>query len=189
MRTLGLDTSSTATGVALVADGELLWTAIWTRPKSLSGLEALGDFQRWLARHIHYGGKADLVGERPRLASDPRPDRCFVEYDMVQRGGKTIRALARYEGVAIATCQQMDIDVRDTTPSHARKLALGVGCKKDRAAQLIAGIFPDHEGWNDDKGFNRADAAVLAVAAAKKPGPDWWQAPAKKKRPAAKRTG
>lgn len=164
MRTLGLDTSSTSTGAALLDDGELVWGALWKRPRGASALDALGGFQAWLARHISYGDMADKVSGA-RLASLQRPDRALIEFDMVVRGVKTVRALARYEGVAACTCQQMDIPLKEITPSSARKRGLGNGgLSKEAAAERVHEMFPWFD-WSEDKGHDISDAVVLGLSA------------------------
>lgn len=151
MRILGIDPSSTSTGIALVEDGRLMDAACWRASKEPDISITLLKYARWLESH--------------RLTCNL--DSVCIERVSVSWNMNSIRKIAYVEGVSMATMRSLGVtNVSQMNPSSARKAVFGKGdIKKDRAYELMTGMY-DYVDWAKfkDGGSDMADAAVLGLA-------------------------
>jgi Holliday junction resolvasome RuvABC endonuclease subunit len=150
MKILGVDPSSSCTGVALLDGGELVSTDAWHRPKTGSAPERLLFFFEWLSGWV--------IRNRPDLAA--------IEFLSVERNAQATRIVAQYQAAAAIACKRNGLIVVEGRVTSARKIALGNGslAKKD-AFLMIRKMYPDHDfGRFDGGGADKADALVMALA-------------------------
>lgn len=151
MRTVGIDPSSSCSGVALLDGDALVLTDAWKRPKSGSSPERLKLYFDWLTFWL-------LVN---------KPDVAAIEFLSVERNAQTTRVVSHYQAASAIACKRQGLIVVEGRVSSARKIALGNGglAKKD-AFIAVKGLFPDHDFGHFDKGgSDKADAVVMALAA------------------------
>lgn len=151
MRILGVDPSSSCTGVAFVVNGVLEETAIWQPEKKDSPAEKLMDYYHWLTE----------------IAEWLKPDMALVELVAVHRNMNTVRVLARYEAASIIALKTQKVLTMQGRVSQARSIALGKGnLSKEEAYAIVCEREPQHA-WRTPKkgGMDETDAYVLAKAA------------------------
>lgn len=160
MRALGIDASSTRTGVAYADGQELLWTATWKPPNRLTKpgqrVPRMFDYEAWLSRLLDERLDAYAVAVI-ELASNHRAG----QQNRVNR--TTITVLARYEAVSMTVCNAHGMQVLEAEASRVRsKVFPGQGrLDKARTHELVQARYPDHTFASPDE----MDAAVNALAA------------------------
>lgn len=157
MRVLGIDPSSSLTGVALVNDGRLVKTWIWEKTKSKSDAWNLADYYDFL-----------LELSKSRFGGPIAPMAC-VEFLRVDRNVQAVRKISHFQAVSVLACKHSGLLVVEAHVRTARKHALGRGdYAKDEAFKRVKKMFPEHQFRRADKGgMDESDAIVLALA-----GPD-----------------
>lgn len=150
MKAMGIDASSSCTGVTVVDDGNIICSEIW-KPVRKSDHQAtrLLSYYLWLEQ----------------LMAKHKPKAIGVSATSKPRNHRTTRVLGRYEGVSILAGAQRGIDVVDVRDMSARKTALGKGVNKEDAYDIIIATFPDFP-WLpfDEGGADQADSAVIALS-------------------------
>ena len=151
MRVLGIDPSSSCTGVALLDGGDLLATDVWTRPSTGSAPERLLFFFEWMCGYV--------IRNKPDLAA--------IEFLSVERNAQATRAVAFYQSASAIACKRQGLVVIEGRVTSARKIVLGSGSLAKREAfDMVKKRYPDHDfGRFDLGGADRADALVMALAA------------------------
>ena len=150
MRVLGVDPSSSCTGVALLDGGDLVGTDAWHRPKVGSAPERLLYFFEWLTGWV--------IRNEPDLAA--------IEFLSVERNAQATRVVSQYQGAAAIACKRQGLLVVEGRVTSARKIVFGDGslAKKD-AFLMVKRRYPGHDfGRFDQGGADRADALVMALA-------------------------
>lgn len=152
MKVMGIDASSSCTGLTIIDDGELVESVIWKpiNKKALAS-ERLFEFYQWISSKLY----------------THRPDVCAISSTSFSRNVNTTRVLSRYEGAAIVAARLYSCDVVDVKDVEARKMVLKRGnTTKERAYQLVTKREKDYPWLPYDKGGNdQTDSYVLAKAA------------------------
>jgi Holliday junction resolvasome RuvABC endonuclease subunit len=152
MRVMGVDASSSCTGVTTIDKGKLVESVIW-RPNDKKALasERLLEFYLWLCNKIE----------------EQKPDVLAISSTSFSRNVNTTRVLSRYEGVAILAARQRGCAIVNVKDSEARKMVLKRGTtSKQRAYQLVTKREKKYP-WlpYDDGGNDQTDSYVIAKAA------------------------
>lgn len=152
MKVVGVDASSSCTGLTIIDDGKLVESVIWkpTDKKALAS-DRLFEFYTWISEKLY----------------THRPDVCAISSTSFSRNVNTTRVLSRYEGAAIIAARLYSCDVVDVKDVEARKMVLKRGnTSKERAYQLITKKYPDYP-WLPYKkgGDDQVDSFVIAKAA------------------------
>jgi Holliday junction resolvasome RuvABC endonuclease subunit len=157
MRAVGVDLSSAGiAAIGVAVNGVAKSAPIWTPEKNASNPERLLAWEQWLTF------KLSII----------RPDIVAVEEaSFAGRAGNTnvIRALARFEGVALLVAKKRCSLVINPPVSSARKHVFGKGnISKDDAWKQVARVFPGFEFLRKTTGgTDQMDALTHAVAAPK----------------------
>lgn len=148
---LGVDPSSTCTGLALTERERLILTATWKRPSAGSAPQRLFEFEEWL-----YGW---LRGTMPDLAA--------VEFLSVERNAQSTRVVSHYQAASVIACKRVGLVVVEGRVSTARKMTLGSGSLSKRDAyDRVRAMFPGHGFSHFDRGGgDETDATVMSLAA------------------------
>lgn len=152
MRVLGIDSSSSSTGLALVDGTDLIDTWIWTpKKKSAPHPQRIYEYFCFLEELI------------PTL----KADYASIEKLTHARNALTVRILSQYQGVSSVACTQAGLAVLEPRVLEARKYGLGHGYKdKETVYKKVKKMYPKHKFLPFDKGGNdETDAVVLALAA------------------------
>ena len=148
---MGVDASSSCTGVTVIDYGELIESVIW-KPLDKKALASrrLFEYSQWI--------KAKLYEHKPDLVA--------VSATTYRRNPNTTRVLARYEGVTIVAAVTYSAEVVEVLDVEARKAVLKRGnTTKERAYQLVLKKEPDYPWLEYDKGGNdQTDSYVIAKA-------------------------
>lgn len=164
MLVLGVDPSSSCTGLALVRGEELVSHAVWTPPKRATRPAGLLDYRKSMSDWI------EVVRLRTFDHGElgPLPDLAVVEELSVTRGWKTVRALAHFEAITYLVLEEFGIPIKTVKPGAARNWVLDMkitSSKEDVHAEV-------RRRWPDLKlppvnrgGGDVADAYVVALAA------------------------
>jgi Holliday junction resolvasome RuvABC endonuclease subunit len=152
MRILGVDPSSSCTGLALIDDNELLLTDTWKRPTNGSAPERLSIFYDWL--------HSWLRRQHPQLAC--------VEFLSVERNAQSTSVVAHYQAISTLAAKRCGLIVIEARVTSARKAVLGDGSLSKRDVfDTMRRRYPDHDfGRFDQGGADKTDALCLALAAA-----------------------
>lgn len=149
MKILGIDPSSSCTGVALVENNELLKTDAWFKSESGSYSDRLVDYFIWLQSFL----------------SANEPDVSVIEFLSVVRNAEAVRKISHFQGISALACKLRGILIIEARVTSARKVSLGKGnLSKQESYNIIKKKFPN-EDWGriDNGGGDRADALVLAL--------------------------
>lgn len=158
MLVLGIDVSSSSTGMTLVDGTRLIAKAVWRPPK--------GKTTRPRALLDYYRSLSDWIEE---LRKDGHcPDVAIVEELGVHRGFKTVRALSHFEGVTYLVLEEQDIILRTVKAGVARHMVLGMNpnSPKDAVLAEVRRRWPKIR-WSPkgQGGEDEADAFLVALAA------------------------
>ena len=93
MKVLGLDPSKTSTGGAVIKDGELIWTGIWTPDKRKSDPYNL---------HAFFTRLRNMVVKE-------NPDMACIESLSVERNAKTTRVVSHYQAACVLACKEAGV--------------------------------------------------------------------------------
>lgn len=177
MKIIGIDPSSSLSGVALVeyhySSGtyKILWTKTWAKDKSKSDPENLYRYFKWLK------DEALIEVQPPTLTKDdaeagmrqwsvPVSNFACVEFLSVTRNAQTSRMVSHYQAASVLACKELGMTVVEARVSSARKEALGRAGSKDEAWDEIKKLYPHHTFKRKTSGgTDEADAVVLAMAA------------------------
>ena len=146
---VGVDPSSTRSGVALLKNGEVIWHGHHESDKKLDIGERLYDFGIYLHRK-RAKRKITALG---------------VEKDSVNRNMNTVRMLSYFESAALSFAGELGAQTFSFTPNSARKLALGKGngnLKKQQVYDIMCKEYdlPEY----DSGGSDESDAIVIGKA-------------------------
>lgn len=148
---LGLDTSSSKAGIALIDDEyNLKHLDLWKKNKKKDHYENLLD---WYS-HVESLMPVDLVA---------------IEKVSKSRNLNTVRLLAYFEAAALLVAQRHDVEIYHVSPMTARAKGFGNGKLSKEAIYLMAQKeYKDFEFLPYEKGGNdMSDAVTLARAGAK----------------------
>jgi Holliday junction resolvasome RuvABC endonuclease subunit len=150
MRILGLDISSTCTGVSVINDGYLDFNALDT-------IEPSDKFS--LGQKLLFFEKAVK-----KLLKKYRPD-CVVFEDIFKGpNAKTFKLLAMFRGVAFkAIFEVLKFDPKSIMPTEARKLVGASGVKKEDGFAFVVKKY-NLTNYKFEEHNDIADAIVLALA-------------------------
>ena len=153
---MGVDASSSSTGVTVLDDGQLVESTIWqpSNKKALAS-DRLFEYAQWFGEKL-YKHKPDLVA---------------VSSTSFSRNANTTRVIARYEGVTIFKARMHSCDVVEVRDSTARKAVLSRGnLSKQEAYEEVLMLEPKYPWLPFKKGGNdQTDSWVLAKAAEQQP--------------------
>lgn len=145
---LGLDTSSTKSGIALInSKKELLQLDLWKKDKKKNLFENLKDWQEYVGSLM----PVDLV---------------VIEKVSKARNLNTVRLLAYHEAAAFMKAHDFGAEILHISPMTARKKGLGNGkLNKEAVYNMIKSKYKNQEFLPYDKGGNdQTDAVCLALA-------------------------
>lgn len=152
MNVLGVDASSSSTGLALTCGEELVAKAVWRPPPGrLSDGQRLLVYEKWIFAQIAMFN----------------PDMAVVEYLAVMRGAKVIRVLSHFEGVTLLVLAKHDIITLQGRAGQARNIVLGlpVTVSKEEALDEVRRRWPRINFGVKGRGAEDvADAFVQALA-------------------------
>jgi Holliday junction resolvasome RuvABC endonuclease subunit len=148
---LGLDTSSTKSGIALInSKKELLEIDLWKKDKRKNLFENLQNWQEYVGSLM----PVDLV---------------VIEKVSKARNLNTVRLLAYHEAAAFIKAHEFGTEILHISPMTARKKGLGNGkLNKQAVYNMIKTKYKNQEFLPYDKGGNdQTDAVCLALAGLK----------------------
>lgn len=150
MRILGLDISSTCTGVSVVNDGYLDINTLDTIVPS--DKFSLGQKLVFFEKHIK------------KLLKKYNPDIVVIEDIFKGPNAKTFKTLAMFRGIIFKVVfEKMKIDPKSIMPTEARKLVGAKGVKKEDGFQFVINKYGLKE-FVFEKHNDITDAVVLALA-------------------------
>src|ERR1019366_6225259 len=149
MKIVGIDPSSSCSGVALVENNNLILTDAWKKLKNGSPSEQLVDYFVWLQSWLTIN----------------KPDVAVIEFLSVLRNAEATRKIAHFQAISSLCCKLRGLMVIEARVTSARKATLGKGnLSKQESYNMIKKKFPDHDwGRIDNGGGDRADALILAL--------------------------
>lgn len=164
MIALGIDASSSCSGLAVAIDGRVVYTSRW-KPRGRANRKGqyvfkLREYRNWLREQVE-----------GVIAQYGMPDKATVELGSnVRKGGRTtIRVLARWEAASFLVLADAGIDedhIKELEASSARSKVLTWRLPqgqrkldKARANAMIRDLFPDHH-FADD---NECDAGLMSL--------------------------
>jgi Holliday junction resolvasome RuvABC endonuclease subunit len=145
---LGLDTSSTKSGIALLNERKTLKSLdLWKKDKKKTAYENLLDWQNYVETLF----PVDLV---------------VIEKVSKSRNLNTVRLLAYHEAAVLLSAQKWGIEILHISPMTARKQGLGNGrLKKEAIYTMVKSKYKKKKFLEFDKGGNdQTDAVTLALA-------------------------
>lgn len=158
MKVLGVDPSSTVTGLAVAVDDAPIWSDVFrTDPKKTVDTN-LWAFISHLGTLWQMHGTFDLV---------------VVEKVSVQWNVNTIRKIAYFEAASMIKAAAEGAKVQQVQATKARRLVLGKGTlSKEACYDLLMSDESTKSGWfwqrpknaKSDGGMDETDAVVLALA-------------------------
>jgi len=151
MISLGVDPSSSVTGLAVAIDDELTHTEVFRADPKIDIERNMAAFRDRLIQMWFEFGTVDIV---------------VVEKVSVQWNVNTIRKIAYFEAVAMLRGADAGCAVIPVQATRARKTVLGSGgLSKEVCYGMMKEMFP-HRVWLGPKegGMDETDAAVLALA-------------------------
>lgn len=149
MRVLGIDPSSTSTGLAVVTDGKPEVIGAY-RPEGKTALDRLFNFYAFIEN----------------LSSGLKPDVAGIEELTIFRNKNTTRVLSHFQAAGAIACQKAGAKVTWIRPAVARRTVFKRNLDKQGAYERIVKWFPDYtfkpfgQGGDDE-----TDALVLALSA------------------------
>lgn len=148
MQILGIDPSSSCTGLALVENDNLLHTDYWM-PHGGSSSAKLMEYFLWLQTWLNVFA----------------PDIAIIEYLSVVRNAEATRIISHYQAISALACKLRGMMVIEARVTSARKTTLGKGnLSKKECFDIIKKKFPDHKfGRWEKPGADETDAVVLAL--------------------------
>lgn len=153
MRTVGIDISKAGyAAIALAIDEEPISASVWKGDTKDPEADQIDAFYRW----VYF--KLKLL----------RPDAVAVEELAVFLNKKTIRSLARREGVALLAARRACKVVISPSIGSSRAIVLGCNANtsKEEAWKLVRKKYPEFKfRAARSGGMDQADAAMHAVAA------------------------
>jgi Holliday junction resolvasome RuvABC endonuclease subunit len=152
MKVMGVDASSSCTGLTIIDEGKLVESVIWTpRNKKALASDRLFEFYTWIGEKLY----------------QHRPDLVAISATSFSRNVNTTRVLSRYEGAVIVAARLYSCDVVNVKDAEARKMVLKRGnTTKQRAYQLVTKREKAYPWLPYDKGGNdQTDSYVIAKAA------------------------
>lgn len=141
---LGVDPSSSRTGICLVDGEKIIAKGSWSpsRKKDTPSVR-LTEFYSWMNKKLEF--------EAPKLT--------VVEIIAFNRSHQTTRILSRYEGATIIAATMWGSDIYEARVSEGRKVVLGKGnLSKEESVEQVSAMYPEFT-FNHDE----ADALVLAL--------------------------
>lgn len=148
MNIIGIDSSSTKSGISFVKDGKVTEVHLFQSNKKDDLGKRLYDWGEFL-RSVKAKRKVNLVA---------------VEKDSVNRNLNTVRMLSYFESIALLKAGEWDADTLLLAPSTARKHALGKGnIKKEGVYEAYKKQFKLRD--FKDGGSDQADAIAIGIAA------------------------
>jgi len=154
MKILGIDTSSSSGGHALVEGDDLIDWGVWKPPTKFTEVSRMYSYYTWLNT---------WVGMRKSVI-----DMVAIEELGVMRGAKVARTLAHFEAIAVVVCKRHDLIVVRTKAGVARNLVLGINpnSSKEEAVAEVKRQYPHVKFPPVNRGgLDVADAFVQAKAA------------------------
>lgn len=150
MLILGIDSSSTKSGVAVIKDGKVTEVSVFYSNKKDDLGKRLYDWGEYL-RNTKAKRRIDAIG---------------LEQVSSSRNLNTVRMLAYFEAVVIQKSAEWDTKLFLFKPATARKIALGNGSiTKEQVYDKFKkkyGLLPYSNGGND-----QSDSIVIALATQK----------------------
>lgn len=167
MRVLGVDPSSSCTGIVKVdlqpslpdPFQALIWKGIWKPPPKATRPAELDDF---------FTSLDEVIGE------GQAPDIAVVLQLASMRGAKTVRTLSHFESIAYLALERRRVPIVTIKDGDARHAALGlpVVCSKREAIEAVVARYPALK-WLpfgekfDGPGGDQVDAFVGALSVSK----------------------
>lgn len=151
MIVVGVDPSTTSTGLAEVVDGEMTDHAVWTPPKRSTRPAALRDYE---------DSFSEWIGDRPI-------DVAVVALP-ISRSHKVTRALALIESPTFIVLERRGVPVLEIKDGEARNWALGlpITSSKEQAHEEARRRYPNlRVPPSNQGGEDVLDAFVAALAA------------------------
>lgn len=148
---LGLDTSSTKSGIALLNEKrEIKNLDLWKKDKKKNPYENLHDWYEYVQTLF----PVDLV---------------VIERVSKTRNLNTVRLLAYHEAAVLLAAQKWDIEILHISPMTARKQGLNNGkLKKEAVYTMVKHKYKNENFLEYNKGGNdQTDAVCLALAGVK----------------------
>lgn len=149
MRTLGIDPSSSVTGIALVEDFQLRSVHLWMA----KGKDVASNLLRFKSQieSSHWSSHIDSI---------------CVEKVSVTINMNAVRRIAYMEAIALLIAEEMGCSSAHINPTHARKVVFGKGnIKKDEVYEHIVDAYPTIRFLPfKNGGSDQTDAVVLALA-------------------------
>lgn len=148
---MGVDSSSSCTGITILDDGKLVATEIWVPQNKKAPVGTrLFQFHRWFRARI----------------KQYEPDRVGLETVSVSRGHQTTKVLAYYEAAVILACESYKIVWTPWRVKQARASLFGQGGMTKRIAYKTIVKNEKKHLWRPyDKGGNdETDSYVIAKA-------------------------
>jgi Holliday junction resolvasome RuvABC endonuclease subunit len=149
VKIIGIDPSSSCTGIALVEDGNLIDINAWYKDKNKTASENLVLYYDWLYTWISFN----------------EPDVAVIEFLSVVRNAEATRKISHYQALSALVCKQKNLLIIESRVTSARKVTLGNGgLSKEKAFQIIKKRFSEFDFGRIDKGGgDKSDAVILAL--------------------------
>lgn len=159
MRVVGVDPSSSSSGLTYLVDGALIGKAVWKPTPKMTRPAALMDYEDSLREWLR--------SIKARLKPGQEIDLAVVAQLANIRGMKVVRALAQFEGATYIAIERQKIPILTVTDAMARHTVLGLPITSSKADAHIAvrEQFPDLR-WSPVKqgGEDEIDSFVVAKA-------------------------
>lgn len=156
MRTLGIDASSSSTGLVRQTNGVLIEKAVWKPSKQADKIK--GAYRLF----EYFTDLSAWVGLRRSEI-----DLAVIEELGMVRGAKTVRVLSHFEAISVVVCKRHGIPTVQIKAGVARNLVLGLNpnCSKPEVLEAVRSRYPEIK-WSpvNQGGTDEADAFVLALA-------------------------
>lgn len=162
MRIVGIDPSSTLSGVALCDDQRLIDTWVWQKDAKASPPQNLADYYHWLVRLLLTGQTEPTDSHQMKRIADM----AVVESLSVERNAKVTRIVSHYQAISVLAAKNAGLVVIETRAKTARRLVLGNGnMPKEQVHKEIKKMFKDHRfRARSSGGLDETDAVTLALA-------------------------
>lgn len=149
MKIVGIDPSSSCSGIALTEDQKLILTDAWFKDKNKSSSDNLANYFIWLQTWLAVN----------------KPDVAVVEFLSVVRNAESTRKIAHFQAISSCVCKLRGMLVIEARATSARKASLGRGnLSKKECFDIIKKMYPDHKFKRfDSSGADETDAVVLSI--------------------------